>query len=142
MDGGGRGVCSFSLAMSAEKRWRLVCYDIRSPERWRKVFKLVRGAGESVQYSVFRCRLDDRETEKLKWQLAQVMEPEDSLLVIDLCSKCATNVVTRNHVAGWAVKPPTFRIIGGDSQQAPTDGESTIADSLSQASDNLDKDDH
>lgn len=127
--------------MSAEKRWRLVCYDIRSPERWRKVFKLVRGAGEAVQYSVFRCRLDDRETEKLRWQLAQVMDPEDSLLVIDLCPKCATNVITRNHVAGWAVKPPAYRIVGGAERQALVDDEQAISDVRPQASDNLDKDD-
>lgn len=107
--------------MSADKRWRLVCYDIRKPARWRKVYKIVRGAGEPVQYSIFRCRLDDRETEKLKWQLSQVMAPEDSLLVIDLCPKCASNVVARNHVEGWDVKPPSFRIIGsgGSAAQAP-----------------------
>ncbi len=107
--------------MSADKRWRLVCYDIRLPARWRKVYKLVRGAGEPVQYSVFRCRLDDRETEKLKWQLSQVMAPEDSLLVIDLCPKCASNVVARNHVEGWELKPQAFRIIGGGpvTKQAP-----------------------
>jgi CRISPR associated protein Cas2 family len=59
--------------VSAEKRWRLVCYDVRNDVRYRKVFKIVRGAGESVQYSVFRCRLDDLETERLRWRLSQVI---------------------------------------------------------------------
>lgn len=98
--------------MAADKRWRLVAYDIRDPARWRKVYKIMRGAGERVQYSIFRCRLDRRDVEWLRWELARVMAPEDSLLVVDLCPTCASNVVARNHVEGWATQPPTFRIIG------------------------------
>lgn len=99
--------------MSADKRWRLVAYDIRDPARWRKVYKIVRGAGEPVQYSLFRCRLDQRDVERLRWELAKIMAPEDSLLVVDLCPRCASNVITRNHVEGWETQPPAFRIIGG-----------------------------
>lgn len=99
--------------MAADKRWRLVAYDIRDPARWRKVYKIVCGAGERVQYSLFRCRLDNRDVERLRWRLARVMAPEDSLLVVDLCPTCASNVIARNHVEGWETRPPTFRIIGG-----------------------------
>ena len=98
--------------MSAEKRWRLVCYDVRDPKRYRRLFKIVKGAGEAVQYSVFRCRLDDGETERLRWRLAQVMAPEDSLLIVDLCPSCSRRVVTRNHVDGWTEERATFRIVG------------------------------
>ncbi len=99
--------------MSALKRWRLVCYDVRDPARWRKVYKIVRGAGVHVQYSIFRCRLDDREVEKLRWELSRVMAVEDALLIVDLCPRCAGNVVSRNHVEGWDEEPATFLIIGG-----------------------------
>lgn len=105
--------------MANEKRWRLVCYDVRDDKRYRAVYKIVRGAGERVQYSVFRCRLDDREAERLRWRLAQVMDPVDALLIVDLCPRCATNVVTRNHVEGWTEEPPTFRIIGRRPTLAP-----------------------
>ena len=105
--------------MAADKRWRLICYDIREPARWRRVYRIVRGAGTHVQYSIFRCRLDDRELEKLRWELSKVMAPEDALLVVDLCPRCAGNVISRNHVEGWDEVPATFRIIGGE--QAPVD---------------------
>lgn len=105
--------------MSVEKRWRLVCYDVRDPKRYRQVHKLVRGAGRSVQYSIFRCRLDARESERLRWELARVMAPEDSLLVVDLCPTCAANVVSRNHVSGWTTAAPTFSILSDESDQAP-----------------------
>jgi CRISPR-associated protein Cas2 len=75
--------------MSADKRWRLVCYDIRTPARWRKVYKIIRGRGTRVQYSVFRCRLDQREVEHLRWELSKVMAPEDALLIVDLPDLCS-----------------------------------------------------
>lgn len=111
--------------MAADKRWRLVCYDIREPARWRKVYKIIRGAGTHVQYSIFRCRLDDRELEKLRWELSRVMAQEDALLVVDLCPRCAGKVISRNHVHGWDEVPQTFRIIGGGggggaADQAPS----------------------
>lgn len=108
--------------MAVDKRWRLICYDIRDPARWRKVYRIVRGAGTHVQYSIFRCRLDDRELEKLRWELSRVMAPEDALLVVDLCPGCATKVISRNHIEGWDEVPRTFRIIGGEAPvQAPVD---------------------
>ena len=108
--------------MSVEKRWRLVAYDVRDPKRYRKVFKILRGAGHSVQYSLFRCRLDAREVEQLRWQLAEVMASEDRLLVIDLCPTCAGNAVSRNHVPGWVEEPAAFVILSsGSADHGPSD---------------------
>ncbi len=106
--------------MSAEKRWRIVAYDVRCPKRYRQVFKILRGVGRSVQYSIFRCRLDAREVEQLRWNLEQVMASEDRLLVIDLCPTCASSAVSRNHVDGWTQEPAAFAILSGTScDQAP-----------------------
>ncbi len=101
--------------MAANKRWRLVCYDIRDPRRLREVHKIVTGHGHRVQYSVYRARLDDQQVERLRWELSRVMDPEDSLLIVDLCPTCATNVISKNHVEGWQDPVPTFRVIGGDT---------------------------
>jgi hypothetical protein len=27
--------------MSAEKRWRLICYDVRDPKRYRSLYKVI-----------------------------------------------------------------------------------------------------
>ena len=47
--------------MAEGRFWYLVCYDIRDPKRWRRCFKLLKGYGEGLQYSVFRCRLTKRQ---------------------------------------------------------------------------------
>lgn len=106
--------------MGADKRWRLVCYDIREPARWRDVYKIVRGCGHRVQYSIYRARLDDQQVEQLRWELAQVMAEEDSLLIVDLCPTCASHVISRNHIDGWQDKVSRFRVIGG-GMHAPAD---------------------
>jgi CRISPR-associated protein Cas2 len=62
-----------------------VCYDIADPDRLRKVFQIMKGAGEHVQYSVFRCELTDRAREELIADLLLVIHTTaDQVLFIDL----------------------------------------------------------
>ncbi|MCH7726132.1 MAG: CRISPR-associated endonuclease Cas2 [Planctomycetes bacterium] len=91
----------------------MITYDVRDPKRLRKVAKTLEGYGTRVQYSVFRCRLDNRTLEKLHWEVNQIMDDEDDLLVIPLCSSCASKV--QIHSTGdqsdWADRPATFKIV-------------------------------
>ena len=98
--------------MAATKRWRLLCYDIRDPIRWRNVYRIVSGHGHRVQYSIYRARLDDKQVEELRWELSRVMDPVDALLIVDLCPSCASNVISKNHVTGWQDPVASFRVIG------------------------------
>jgi CRISPR-associated protein Cas2 len=113
--------------MAADKRWRLICYDIREPARWRKVYKIIRGAGTHVQYSIFRCRLDDRELEKLRWELSRVMAKEDAFLVVDLCPRCAAKRDLAQPRRWLGRGPATFRIIGGEPAPVATTGSADAA---------------
>jgi CRISPR-associated protein Cas2 len=113
--------------MAADKRWRLICYDIREPARWREVYKIVRGRGHRVQYSIYRARLDDLQVERLRWELSQVMALEDALLIVDLCPTCAANVISRNHVEGWQEPISPFRVIGGETPK-PQHGSANVDD--------------
>lgn len=57
------------------KRTRyLVAYDIRDPFRLRKVHKIVRGFGDSMQYSVFVCDLTSAERVRLIERLGDVVD--------------------------------------------------------------------
>jgi CRISPR-associated protein Cas2 len=48
--------------MAEPKHYYLICYDIRDPKRWRKAYKLLKGYGETLQYSIVRVRLNQRGT--------------------------------------------------------------------------------
>ena len=99
--------------MGNDKGLYLVCYDIRDPQRWRKVFKLIKGYGISIQYSVFRCYLTKREAAKLKFEMEELLDKEDDLLVVSLCSACASKISVKQERTQHNLldKPPSFRII-------------------------------
>jgi len=63
----------------------LVSYDVSNPKRLRKVHRLLRGFGDAVQLSVFRCELNHRELVELRRDLAEIIHPqEDQVLLADL----------------------------------------------------------
>ena len=62
-----------------------VTYDICDPRRLRKVFQIMKGAGEHVQLSVFCCDLSPRQKEALLLDLGSAIQPsQDQVLFIDL----------------------------------------------------------
>lgn len=107
-----------SLMANETQRWRLISFDIREPKRYRQVVRIIKGYAARIQYSVFRSRLDDRETERLRWELSRVMAEEDALLVVDLCPRCAARVVSKNQVDDWTLEPATVLFAGAGANQA------------------------
>ena len=97
--------------MAESKNWYLVCYDIRDPKRWRKAYKLLQGYGESVQFSIFRCWLNQRDREKLRWELEQVLAAEDKILLAGLCHRCVERVHRCNRSGAWAEDQERFRVV-------------------------------
>ena len=63
----------------------IVTYDVCHPKRLRKVFKLMRGYGDHIQLSVFRCELDMRTLLELRARLDVVIDAHvDQVLFIDV----------------------------------------------------------
>lgn len=95
-------------------KWWLVCYDVRDPSRLRKCATHLEGRGERMQYSVFRCWLTPREKEKLRWELTDLLEPEDDVLFIPLCADCVKGICsihTLEEQPNWPDAPGRFEII-------------------------------
>ena len=97
--------------MSTEKRWYLISYDVRAPIRLRKVSKHMKGYGKRIQYSVFRCRMTERELERLRWELGRLMDDEDDLLIVGLCPACVNRIRKRQGEGAWPDDPPSFEVI-------------------------------
>ena len=98
----------------SRRHWHLISYDIRDPKRLREVAKTLEGYGTRVQYSIFRCLLDQASLEKVHWELNQIMTDDDDLLVIPLCRDCSAKI--SEHSTGdqsaWIDTPDsTFRIL-------------------------------
>ena len=63
----------------------IVAYDVGNPARLRRVYKKMRGYGDALQYSVFRCHLSAKERELLITGLCEIIvESEDRVMIVDL----------------------------------------------------------
>jgi CRISPR-associated protein Cas2 len=63
----------------------VVTYDICDDKRLRQVFKKLRGAGDHLQLSVFRCDLSARELAILVADLEDLIDHRvDQVLIIDI----------------------------------------------------------
>lgn len=63
----------------------VVSYDISDPKRLRKVYKVMRGYGDHVQLSVFRCELNKRELVELRTKLRAVIHGTvDQVMFVDM----------------------------------------------------------
>ncbi len=63
----------------------VVSYDVCDAKRLRKVFRILRGYGDHLQYSVFRCELTARERVELQAKLRDAIhQGEDQVLFVDV----------------------------------------------------------
>ncbi len=63
----------------------IVTYDISDPKRLRRVFKAMKGFGQHLQLSVFRCDLTDAERFEMIGALQELIHhSEDQILLIEL----------------------------------------------------------
>ena len=72
------------MRQNERKAW-IICYDVRDAARLRAVYKVMRGAGDHMQYSVFRCVLSGRQLAALKGELLAVIDvTEDQVMFVPL----------------------------------------------------------
>lgn len=63
----------------------VVTYDICDPKRLRQVFRILKGFGLHLQYSVFRCDLTPMALAQLKSILREAIDfSEDKVLFVDV----------------------------------------------------------
>ncbi len=90
----------------------LVTYDIRHPKRLRRVFKVMRRFGDHLQYSVFRCTLDEMGLIRLKSALlAEMNAREDQVLFADLGPDDGRGAVAIETLGAPAPEPDDGPII-------------------------------
>ena len=63
----------------------LIAYDIADDKRLRRVFQIMRGFGDHLQYSVFECQLTAMDLARCRAMLAGVIDgDEDQVLFVSL----------------------------------------------------------
>lgn len=78
----------------------LVTYDISDPKRWRKVFQTMKGFGEHVQLSVFRCDLTPPRQVRLSSALDRIIHHEEDQVIIAQIGPTSTETLEKIEVLG------------------------------------------
>lgn len=79
---------------------RLVAYDIRAPNRLRKVAKTCEDFGIRVEYSVFECDLPETLYELLWARLQAIIDPdEDRILAYRICGSCVGGIESMGAIS-------------------------------------------
>lgn len=90
----------------------IVTYDIRDPRRLRQVFRTLKGYGEHLQLSVFRCDLTRMALVQLKGRLSECLNArEDQVLFIDIGpteGRAAEAVESLGRACAEAERGPTI----------------------------------
>jgi CRISPR-associated protein Cas2 len=98
----------------SDSKWWLVCYDVRDAQRLRKCAKHMEGYGERVQYSIFRCWMSKLELERLRWELTELLESDDEVMLIPLCGSCVSGIVGihgSDRPPNWTNRPSRHEIV-------------------------------
>jgi CRISPR-associated protein Cas2 len=98
----------------SDTKWWLVSYDVHDAKRLRQCAKHMEGYGDRVQYSVFRCWLSSTQMERLRWELTELLKPDDEVLLIPLCSRCVDGIVGihgQERPVEWTDEPPRHQIV-------------------------------
>lgn len=67
------------------RKFVLVSYDVADDKRLRKIFNLLRGYGEHVQYSIFLCQLTEKDQVVLIEKIRDIVHhTEDQTILITL----------------------------------------------------------
>ncbi len=83
------------------RRLFIVSYDISDPKRLRRVFRILKGYGEHLQLSVFRCDLTSSQHLQLSAKPRDTIAPAvDKVMLVDLGP-----IEGRGHVIHYLGKP-------------------------------------
>lgn len=67
------------------RRHYLVSYDISDDKRRTRIFRLLEGQGDHLQFSVFLCELTRTELTRLRGELLELVhQRDDQVMILDL----------------------------------------------------------
>ena len=74
------------------KKLTVIAYDISSNKRRKKVADLLTQYGQRANNSVFECFINQTETNAIKKQIQEIINPRtDTIFIYTLCKNCLQN---------------------------------------------------
>jgi CRISPR-associated protein Cas2 len=87
----------------------IVAYDISNDRRRTKVHKTLKSYGEWTQFSLFECRLTEKDYTKLRLRLEKLLNPEtDAVRFYFICGNCEGKVESMGKSLPAPLEDPLF----------------------------------
>ena len=92
----------------------IISYDIQEDKIRNKAAKLLEGHGKRVQYSVFECRITEKQMKALYPKLEDLISESDnsSVLVYEICKSCEKRKLEIGMIIHLHRNPVHFAAIG------------------------------
>ena len=94
----------------------IVTYDVCDPKRLRRVFKTLKGYGDHLQLSVFRCELSHRELVELRARLGEPRDRQEEVMDVLYPVCLCRNRRSPRHAGGHRVAGGRARTLARRAQ--------------------------
>jgi len=84
----------------------LVCYDVADDRRRARLLRLLRGYGEHIQFSVFRCVLSPMRFAELRARIEPLVDHAEDQVLLVLLGKAESKKSWRATIVGRPMPPP------------------------------------
>jgi CRISPR-associated protein Cas2 len=89
----------------------IVAYDICDPKRLRRTYRCLRGFGDPLQYSVFRCELTRRERLRLEAALLDIVHRDEDRVMLCRLGPVNPHTESRLETLGRAYADPQRHVV-------------------------------
>jgi CRISPR-associated protein Cas2 len=90
----------------------IVSYDITDDQKRARVAKILKDYGSRVQYSVFECRISEKQLDDLKNRLTKAIDlKEDSIRFYSLCQECIKKIILIGESNAPSEDPPDCFVV-------------------------------
>ncbi len=90
----------------------VVSYDIIDDKKRTRVAKILKDFGSRVQYSVFECRISDKQLAELKNLLTKAIDlKQDSIRIYFVCQECTRRIFLIGESKVSMEDPPDYLVV-------------------------------
>ena len=93
-------------------RLTVVSYDIVNDQKRAKVANILKDFGGRVQYSVFECRITEKQVAELKNLLTKAIDlSQDNIRIYSFCQECTSRIILIGQSNSSVKEQPDYFLV-------------------------------
>lgn len=93
-------------------RLTVISYDIVNDQKRAKAANILKDFGVRVQYSVFECKINEKQLAELKNLLTKAIDlSQDSVRIYSFCQECISRIILIGQSISSVEGPPDYFLV-------------------------------